>query len=226
MKSIDHRFWALALLAIAFAYVEATVVVYLRGWWGIEDLILDIPPLDRFIAACELGREVATLVLLLAAGWAVGKTTPSRWGFAFFAFGLWDLFYYVWLKVLLGWPNSLLEPDILFLVPLPWWGPVLSPVLIAILCIVGGTFAVVAEERGKIVRPTKIQWMVTIIGIAIALYTFMADAIALLPATADELNELRPTTFHWPLYLVGLIAMAWPVLTCTWPGGARDSDDS
>ncbi len=224
MKSLDHRFVGLTVLAIAFAFVEASVVVYLRGWWGIEDLIADVPPLDRRIAVVELGREVATLALLCGAGWAVGKTWPSRWGFAFFAFGLWDIFYYVWLKVLLDWPSSLLAPDILFLVPLPWWGPVLSPVLIAILCIVGGTLAVVAEEGGKRVSPTKIQWFSTMIGIALALYAFMADAIALLPATAEQLNEMRPSEFAWPIYLVGLAAMTWPVLVCTWP--ARAPEDS
>jgi hypothetical protein len=217
MKSLDRRFWALAVLAIAFAYVEAAVVVYLRGWWGIENLILDIPPLDRSIAATELGREVATLVLLMAAGWAVGRTTPSRWGFAFFAFGVWDIFYYAWLKVLIDWPSSLLDTDILFLVPLPWWGPVLSPVLIAILCIVGGYLAVSAEDRGQAVHPTRLHWVSTMSGIGVVLYTFMADAVAALPATAEELNELRPTEFQWPVYLVGLAAMIWPVLRCTWP---------
>ncbi len=57
------------------------------------------------------------------------------------AFGVWDIFYYVFLKVMCDWPRSLFDWDILFLLPLPWWGPVLAPVSIALLMIVWGTLA-------------------------------------------------------------------------------------
>ncbi len=217
-KSLGSRFLAVGLFAIAFACVEASVVVYLRGYFGIEDLVRDVPPLDRYIAGVELSREAATLFMLLFVGWAVGRSWQSRLGYAFFAFGLWDVFYYVWLRVFLDWPRSLLDTDILFLIPLPWWGPVLSPVLIALVCIVGGAFAVVADARGRKIRPRAIEWVSTFVGMGIVLYTFMADAIAALPATAEELNDLRPTAFPWTIYLAGLVVMSWPVLKCTWPG--------
>jgi hypothetical protein len=61
------------------------------------------------------------------------------------AFGVWDIFYYVFLKVLTGWPHSLMDWDILFLLPLPWWGPVIAPVSIAVLMILWGTAASQAE---------------------------------------------------------------------------------
>jgi hypothetical protein len=209
--------WPVSGFAVAFAYVEAAIVVYLRRVLGVEDIIHDVPVFDPFIAATELGREAATLLLLLAAGWAAGRSLQSRLGFAFFAFGLWDIFYYVWLKVLLDWPASLLDPDILFLIPLPWWGPVLSPVLIAILCAIAGALAVAGEDRGKRIRPTPLQWTLLGAGTIVVLCAFMADAIAALPATAEELNRLRPRAFRWGLYLPGLAAMAWGILRPAWP---------
>ena len=75
--------------------------------------------------------------MLLAVGWIAGTKIQSRLGYSFFAFGLWDIFYYIFLKVFIGWPNSVMDPDILFYIPLPWWGPVLAPVLISVLMIVG-----------------------------------------------------------------------------------------
>ncbi len=217
MDMQGYRLWWAGVFAAAFAFVESAIVVYLRAVLDVEDLIRDVPPLDPFITATELGREVATLVLLAAAGWAIGRNLQTRLGFSFFVFGLWDIFYYVWLKVVLGWPDSLLDPDILFLIPLPWWGPVLSPLLIALLCVFGGVFAVICDERGKQVRPRAWEWVALAVGVLLVLYAFMADAIAILPATAEELNRLRPSAFRWPAYLAGLAAMAWPVLRATWP---------
>jgi len=136
-KAYSKIFWVSAF-SIAMAYLEAAVVVYLRRVYGISDLILQVPPFDAQIAAIEVGRELATLVMLLCIGWIAGETLQSKVAFAFITFGLWDIFYYVWLRVFIGWPQSILEPDLLFLIPLPWWGPVLAPVLIALLMVIGG----------------------------------------------------------------------------------------
>jgi len=204
-----------AIFAVAMAYLEAATVVYLRRVFGITDLIRDTSPLDPLISGVELGRELATLVMILAAGWAAGKSRQSRLGFAFFTFGLWDIVYYAWLKVFLGWPESLLSSDILFLVPLPWWGPVLSPVLVALLCMVGGALAIRADDRGRKLRPGLPELGAAAAGALAVLYSFMADALAALPADAETLNRLRPTAFLWPVYLAGLALMTWSVWRVT-----------
>jgi hypothetical protein len=85
--------------------------------------------------------------MLLCIGWIAGETFQSRVGFTFIAFGLWDIFYYIWLWVFIGWPRSVFELDLLFLIPLPWWGPVLSPVLIALLMVTGGIIAVIKTKK-------------------------------------------------------------------------------
>ncbi len=214
------RFWPVGLFAVAMAYVEAGVVVYLRRALGVADLMRDIPALDPQIALTELGREAATLVMLLAAGWAAGRGWQARSGFALFAFGVWDIFYYVWLRVLIGWPTSLLEPDLLFLIPLPWWGPVLSPLLVAGLCALVGALMVRCDDRGQRVRLRGPEWVALSVSILIVLYVFMADALLMLPATAEDLNQLRPTPFRWTTYLIGLSGMAWAALRLTWPSRA------
>jgi hypothetical protein len=203
-----------ALFAAGMAYVEAAAVVYLRGVLGVTDLIRDVAPFDPHIARLELGRELATLIMIATLGWAVGRSTQARWGFAFFTFGLWDILYYAWLKVFLDWPHSLMEPDLLFLIPLPWWGPVLTPVLIALLAVVGGVLAVRLDDRGVQVRPSPAHWALFLAGSLASLYAFMADAIAALPASPEELGRLKPTAFAWPAYGVGFAMMAWSVLSC------------
>jgi len=196
-----------AVYAVAMAYLEAACVVYLRRLYGISDLVRDVAPYDPTIAPIELGREAATLVMILAVGLAAGRSRQARLGMACFAFGVWDILYYVCLRLLIGWPDSLLTPDILFLIPLPWWGPVLSPVLVALLSIAGGALAVVQDDRGRAMRPGRTGSMVLLAGMLAVLYSFMADALRALPASAEDLNRLRPTSFGWPVFLAGYLAM-------------------
>lgn len=140
------------------AYLESAVVVYLRRLYGINDPIQAVPPFNPQIGAIEFGREAATLVMLLSVGWIAGKKFTSRLGFAVFAFGIWDIFYYIWLRVFIGWPQTLLDPDLLFLIPLPRWGPVLLPVLVSLLMVFGGAILVLSEEHKVAIRPTFADW--------------------------------------------------------------------
>jgi hypothetical protein len=192
-----------SVFSIAMAYLEAAVVVYLRRVYGITNLILQVPLFDKEIAAIEVGRELTTLVMLLCIGWIAGETFQSRVGFTFITFGLWDIFYYIWLWVFIGWPQSIIEPDLLFLIPLPWWGPVLSPVLIALLMVTGGIIAVIKTEKKQTLHIDTWFWVCLITGVLILLYTFMADALIAFPADASTLSGLKPSQFNWPVYFLG-----------------------
>lgn len=205
-----------AIFACAMAYVESAAVVYLRRVLGVTDLIRDVAPFDPLIAGIEVGRELATLIMIAALGWAVGRSTQARWAIAWFTFGLWDIFYYVWLRVFISWPGSLLDPDVLFLVPLPWWGPVLTPILIALLAVVGGIWAVRLDDAGLTIRPGPVRWVAFFAGNIIVLYAFMADAIHALPASSEELGRLKPTAFLWLVYGSGLMLMCWSALSALW----------
>ena len=213
----------ISVFALAMAFVEAAVVVYLRRVLGVVDLLRDVAVYDPAIALTEIGREAATLLMLLAVGFATGRSLQSRSGFALFAFGIWDILYYVWLRLLLGWPRSLLTEDVLFLIPVPWWGPVLAPVLIALLATAFGAVLVARDETGRAVRFGGIEWTAVLAGMTIVLYSFMADAISALPASAEELGRLKPTAFLWPLYLAGLATMVFALWRAARPASRRES---
>jgi hypothetical protein len=130
--------WSVVVVyAIAMAWVEAAVVYYLRTMVDrIEPHQSNPLPIAGNLGNAELIREAATLVMLLAVGTLAGRSWRARLGYTAIAFGFWDLFYYVFLKLLCGWPHGVLDWDVLFLLPLPWWGPVLAPALISLLMIV------------------------------------------------------------------------------------------
>ena len=126
------RLAVVAAWAIAFALVEAMVVVYLRRLFGLQYRLTFTPADFRYPRAYlgyEQAREAATMVMLLGVGYLAGRTWLQRLAFWLFAFGVWDIFYYVWLWVLLRWPSSPGTRDLLFLIPREWWAPVWQPVL-------------------------------------------------------------------------------------------------
>src|SRR6266540_1590340 len=119
MKTVDSKRWLMvAWYAVAMAWVEAAVVFYLRTLVNRIDPYQATPlPLAAGLSQAELVREFATLVMLFAVGWLAGATWSSRLGYSTIAFGIWDIFYYVFLRVMTGWPKSLFDWDILFLLP-------------------------------------------------------------------------------------------------------------
>src|SRR5205823_3005039 len=114
--------------ALAMAWVESAVVFYLRTY--VDRLVpyqSNPLPIASGFGRAEVIREAATIVMLFAVGWLAGRTWRSRLGYTLLAFGIWDIAYYVWLFALTNWPRSMADWDILFLIPLPWWGPVWAP---------------------------------------------------------------------------------------------------
>ncbi len=216
MNSTTKRFLGISAYAIAMAYLEAAVVVYLRALLGLTD-ITDVDVSLGPYGLVEIGREAATVAMLVAVGWMAGRHSKERWAYGLFTFGLWDIFYYAWLKLLINWPASLLGWDLLFLIPLPWWGPVLAPALIAVLICVAAVLAVVRMERGQRLGITPLRFATVMGGALLALYVFMADAIWAVLAGPVDWDALRPTPFQWPLFLVALVLMAVPALLATCP---------
>jgi hypothetical protein len=211
-KGESQRWLVVVLYAIAMAWVEAAVVYYLRS---LIDRIEPYQPYPLPIAGgfgeAELIREIATLIMLFTVGWLAGATWRARLGYSVVAFGVWDIFYYVFLRVMTGWPKSLLDWDILFLIPLPWWGPVWAPTSIALLMILWGTFM---TKVRRFPVSGNAQWKFLAlggIGAALALFTFMADAIRTADQGTDALRNMLPVCFNWPLFGVALVLMALPV---------------
>jgi hypothetical protein len=201
-----RRWWTVVLYAMAMAWVESAVVFYLRSMiHRIEPYQPDPLPMIGGFAAVELTRELATLVMLFAVGVLAGRTWRARIGYTIIAFGVWDIFYYIFLKIICGWPHSLLDWDILFLLPLPWWGPVLAPVLIALLMIVWGSLASQYEPPAAPLRRIWAAWLLNFFGSALALYVFMTDAMDASRHGLESIRTILPTRFHWPLFLLALL---------------------
>ena len=207
------RWSVVAGYGLAMGWLEAAVVVYLRTWMArIEPLQPDPLPMIAGISRIEMLREAATLVMIAAVGWLAGQTRRSRLGYALVIFGTWDLSYYLFLKVVLGWPSSLLAWDILFLLPLPWWGPVLAPVAIAVLMIAAGILLVCADLHLQSVRSQPMGLVAASAGTTLALAIFLSDAARALPDGEQAVRRALPTTFAWPQFMVALVLMAVPVV--------------
>lgn len=216
MKTLEtnHRRWlTVAVFAVAMAWIEAAVVYYLRTLVDrIEPYQSNPLPFIGRLGPVEMTREFATMVMLFTVGVLAGKSWRARLGYSAIAFGVWDIFYYLFLKVIFGWPKSLLNWDILFLLPLPWWGPVLAPVSIALLMILWGTLASQFERTSGHLLSNWRVWVLNSIGVALALYVFMADAIRVAGLGADTIRNVLPSRFNWPLFCVAFMLMAAPVI--------------
>jgi len=211
MNASERTRWAMVIaFAIAMAWVEAASVFYIRALVDrIEPYQANPLPINPALGNVELWREAATLVMIATLALLAGRTWRCRAGYAALAFGAWDIFYYIFLRIMSGWPRTLLDWDILFLLPLPWWGPVLAPVSIALLMIVWGTLATQLDDG---LSEARWPWALGSIGIAVALAVFMIDAWRALPEGRDAVLRVLPSTFNWPLFWLALLLMASPAL--------------
>ena len=158
---MNKRFIIIVIFSIGLAFIEAVVVVYLRTIFFSEGFVF---PLVDFISdqrwlqflRIEACREGAILAVLLCSSWLFGRDFRTRLAYFLTIFAVWDIFYYIWLKVLLGWPSSIMEWDILFLIPVIWAGPVLAPVIISLTMLTGAMLILRRESCGQPLRISRV----------------------------------------------------------------------
>lgn len=201
----SKKLFIILLFSIAMAYLESAVVVYLRELYYPEGFNFPIKLIPDKIILIELGRELATIIMLLAIALITGKLFVERIAYFLFAFGVWDIFYYLWLKIFINWPESLLTDDLLFLIPVPWISPVLAPVLVSFVFILFSVFALKKTERGIIVKYNKISIAFVLIGVVLILISFVWNY-------ESRLNSVSPVEFLWGVFLFGIIFMAGGLL--------------
>jgi hypothetical protein len=209
VRAAVARWIAVGVFAMAMAYVESAAVLYLRTIYGGIDPIgprhTPFNPLPDFVWI-EIGREAATMVMLAMVGYLAGASVPGRIGAFAIAFGTWDIFYYLFLRLFAGWPASPFAPDVLFLIPLPWWGPVVSPLLMAAIIVVAGAAAMARELGDGLPRPSAADCVAVALGCGLCLVAFMADAIVALPSGGLEAAYyVRGGPFPWPIYAAGVL---------------------
>jgi len=162
-KATFIRWCLVVILAIAFGYNEAAVVVYLRQIFHPEGFSFPLSAnfladKSRDLLFAEVGREAATLAVIFSACLLAGGNLRQRVAYFMTIFAVWDIFYYVWLKALIGWPASMMDWDILFLIPVPWAGPVLAPVLVSAAMLVFAGIILYRDVAGRAISPSFWEW--------------------------------------------------------------------
>lgn len=192
---VYRRLPLLLLYAVAMAYVEAAVVVYLRAIYYPRGFTFPLAPMPPEMTGIEIGRETATLLMLLGVAMLAGAGRRERFLAFFVSFGVWDLFYYVWLWVFLRWPPSLLTWDILFLIPVPWIGPVLAPVIVSLVLVAGGVALLRLEGTARAAQFSGGVIVLALVGALLILASFTRDF--------EVVVRLRPPSFRWGLFATG-----------------------
>jgi hypothetical protein len=217
-KSIVRTIVWLTVFSVAMGYLETSVVVYLRKMLYPGSFPFPLSPVKNDIAVVEFWREIATILMLIGAGVIAGRNKLERFGLFLYCFAVWDIFYYVFLKVLIGWPGSLADWDILFLVPVPWVGPVIAPCIVSLTMIAFALIIVRLNEAGYKVSVTWKEWLLMITGCCVILASFMWDYISYVMmqggshglwtlASSDNLfreaESFIPARYRWEVFAAG-----------------------
>jgi hypothetical protein len=214
------------IFAIAMGFLESAVVVYLRNIYYPAGFAFPLKIMDVNIAVTEIFREFATLIMLAGIGIIAGRSRLERFGFFIFAFGIWDIFYYVFLYVLLGWPESLFTWDILFLLPTTWVGPVLAPVINAFSMMIFGALIWYFKSNERSMGLKKREWILLILGSLIVVWAYIEDYVnylhkefswneILFPSDSGRLMQVAttyvPMEFNWWIFGIGQLMIMWAI---------------
>ena len=206
------------VFAIAMSFLETAIVIYLRKLYypaGFSFPLIGF--IEPEILNIEWIRETATIIMLVCIATLSAKKFYPRIAFFLYSFAIWDIFYYVWLKIFLNWPSSFLTWDLLFLIPWPWAGPVLAPVICSITMIILAICILHCEGKVKKLELNKKEWSFLIIGSLFILYTFLVDygklvfngysknffLLANNREFLDIISLYTPINYNWSIFILG-----------------------
>jgi len=221
MKPILKTIAWLTAFSIAMGYLESAVVVYLRMLFYPQGFRFPLKVIDHNTSITEFWREVATMIMLYGVSWPAGKNRHQRFAFFLYSFAIWDLFYYVFLKVILNWPESLFTWDILFLVPVPWVGPVLVPCILSITMIIFSGIILNFNVKNPDTRMIPGEQLMIVAGCIIVIASCVEDFISNLRERKElgtifnifnpsgkaqlfsDFTTYMPKAFDWGLFAIG-----------------------
>ncbi|MFC2101641.1 hypothetical protein ACFLS7_01455 [Bacteroidota bacterium] len=231
---MNRQIVPLTLFAIAMGFLESAVVVYLRAIYYPEGFAFPLKIIEGPIAITEIIREAATVIMLITVSMLAARHWIIRFAWFIYLFAIWDIFYYVLLWLLLGWPESLFTWDILFLIPTTWVGPVLAPLINSVTMIVLAVAIIRVGQMGQVeqvgqvgqvrrdgrVRMTGLEWGLLIIGSLITMAAYMEDytrhmlkrftfidwiSLSDTSGIMEHASTYTPTSFNWWLFLAGTL---------------------
>ncbi len=219
MKPLTKFAWVF-LFAVAMGYMESAVVVYLRAIYYPSGFDFPLKMMSQILSITEIYREAATIVMIVAIGILLAKYRLHRFAWFLIVFGIWDIAYYVFLKVLIGWPDSFFTTDILFLIPCIWTGPIVAPLINSILMLVlAGTILINRKGAKPTLSLSPRIWILLTAGSLIVITSYMEDFASytihhmqtLPPGQNINSNyilllsaEFVPGSFDWWLYSIGV----------------------
>jgi hypothetical protein len=227
-KNTIKIFIYLTVFSVAMGYLESAVVIYLRKIYYPEGFNFPLKAIDQHTAMVEIFREAATLTMLAVAGFLAGRTRTERFGFFLFCFGIWDIFFYVFLKLFIGWPESLLTWDILFLIPVTWVGPVIAPVINSLTMIALAVFISYFTDKNIPTRIKKPEWVLLILGSMVVIISYTFDYLSFMfkrfslsdffdPSRQSEILENAtgyiPQAFPWWIFIAGELFLIFAIYT-------------
>lgn len=219
MKTYYKTIWVI-LFAIAMGFLETSVVIYLRELYYPVGFTFPLVAMSQSLAVTELFREAATIIMILAVSVLVTEIRLHRFAWFLIIFSVWDITYYVGLKIILNWPPSLLTTDILFLLPGIWTGPVIAPVLNSVTMILLA-MAILGSFKGwkPVNHLSTLVWILLIAGSVLVLTAYMKDFATFYWDFRQLVNAIGsgydqrmfklstlfiPRSFDWLLYGIGV----------------------
>ena len=186
------------LFAAAMGILEAICVIYIRdilpSWYNYTYPVAPLKSLPY-----ELIREASTLVMLLTVAWLAGFNMRSRVYYFFIMFGVWDILYYGGLKFWLDWPATWMSWDCLFLIPEPWYAPVLAPVLISVYFIAGGTLLLLVERLVSNARIHLVTILLNLAAFGIWYWSFVQNTSTI------HSKGYRGVEYSWIFFMAGFL---------------------
>lgn len=216
--------WVL-IFSIAMGFLEAIVVVYLRDIYypsGFKFPLMIIP--DETLRI-EILREFCTLLMLISIAFIAGKNKMEVFSYFLFSFAVWDLAYYTGLKLILNWPSSFFTWDILFLIPIPWIGPVLAPIISSISMIILSLLFLFIQKKSERIKIKALEWISIYSGALFIFISFIWDyseiiidndllknIFSLKQSSFIEISQRYiPHYFHWDLFLLGIFLVYFSI---------------
>jgi hypothetical protein len=205
--------------AVSMGFFESSVVIYIRQIVYPGGFVFPLQPLPKNLLTTEVLREAFSLLMLLSVGILAGRSAITKFAWFIYSFAVWDIFYYIFLKILTGWPESFMTTDILFLLPVIWVGPVVSPLILSLIMIL---FALLIHYFSSIHRQVQLkirEILFLTAGALVIVISFTEDYARFIfknysfegirKLTSESLLQLSfkyyPGNFDWIAFAIGVI---------------------
>lgn len=220
-KSIGSTVTWVNIYAIAMGFLEAAVVIYLREMYYPTGFTFPLKEMPLALVKVEVLREAATILMLIAIAMLASRNKWQRWGYFLMSFAVWDIVYYIGLKWFYNWPESFFTWDVLFLIPITWVGPVITPIIIAILMIVLSTYLLLGNIEERSLPLIGVEIWSLILGGLICIISFTLDYTKQLLDSADVWSSEKlillskhyvPRSFNWVIYGIGISMILYGII--------------